>query len=120
HTTWYFAQTIPLALYLGRTAQADSLAKIGLPMILDKMIAKDGSQPHELSRTRSWDYSVMNLEAMLIFAKAVEQVGVDVWRLENKEGVGIRKALDFLAAHLNPNKNWEYEQLGEPNYGRLQ
>lgn len=109
HTTWYFAQTIPLALYLGRTAQADSLAKIGLPMILDKMIAKDGSQPHELSKTRSWDYSVMNLEAMLIFAKAVEQVGV-----------GIREALDFLAAHLNPNKNWEYEQLGVPNYGRLQ
>jgi len=119
HTTWYFAQTIPLALYLGRNAQADSLAKIGLPMILDKMIAKDGSQPHELSRTRSWDYSVMNLEAMFIFAKAGEHLGLDVWRLKNKEGAGIREALDFLAAYLDPKSNWEYEQLGEPNFGRL-
>ena len=119
HTTWYFAQVIPLVLYLERINQADSLAKIGLPMILDKMIAKDGSQPHELTRTKSWDYSVMNLEAMFIFAKACEHVGLDIWQHKNEEGVGYREALDFLASYPSSGKTWEYEQIGGPNYGKL-
>ena len=53
HSTWYFAQTLPLAIYLGKDKIADSLAAVGIPLILDKMIAADGSQPLELDRTKS-------------------------------------------------------------------
>jgi hypothetical protein len=78
HTTWYFAQTIPLALYLGQNGRADSLAKAGLPLIFDEMIEKDGSQPKELSRTRSWDYSSMNLFGIMTYARACEKTGMDL------------------------------------------
>lgn len=42
HTTWYFAQIVPLALYLDQKDRADSLAKAGLPLIIGEMIEKIG------------------------------------------------------------------------------
>lgn len=119
HTTWYFAQVVPLALYLGRMEQADSLAKAGLPLILEKMIAGDGSQPLELARTRSWDYSAMNLVGMFTFAKASEHVGMNVWEMQNDKGVGLRDALDFMIPYAKEEKDWEYEQIMDLDFEKL-
>ena len=119
HTTWYFAQTIPLALYLGQKDRADSLAKAGLPLIVDEMIEKDGSQPKELSRTRSWDYSSMNLFGIMTYARACEKTGMDLWSRENEKGGSIRKALEFLNAYTGTKKEWPYEQIKDRDLTRL-
>ena len=113
HTTWYFAQIIPLTLYLGQTDRADSLAKAGLPLIMEEMIEKDGSQPAELARTRSWDYSSMNLLAIMYYAMACEKVGIDLWNRESENGGSIQKALDFLNAYTGKKLEWPYEQIKE-------
>jgi len=120
HTTWYFAQTLPLAIYLGQEMRADSLATVGLPLILDKMIAADGSQPLELARTKSWDYSAMNLVGMMTFATACERLGRDVWKKKNNSGAGIRDALDFMVPYARGKKSWEYDQISEFDATKLQ
>jgi hypothetical protein len=119
HTTWYFAQTIPLTLYLDQEKRADSLAKAGLPLIFDEMIEKDGAQPKELSRTRSWDYSSMNLFGIMTYARACEKTGMQLWFRENQKGGSIRKALDFLNAYAGTRKEWPYEQIKDRDLGRL-
>jgi len=120
HTTWYFAQTLPLAIYVGQLELADSLASVGIPLILDRMIAADGSQPLELARTKSWDYSAMNLMGMMTFAKACEHLGRNLWEQKNAEGVGIEEALAFLTPYATGQKPWEYDQISEFDGTKLQ
>ncbi|WP_375586519.1 alginate lyase family protein [Cyclobacterium xiamenense] len=119
HTTWYFAQTIPLALYLDQYERADSLVRVGLPLILDEMIEGDGSQPKELDRTRSWDYSAMNLLGIMSYAQAAAQSGRDLWNYENPKGGSIRKALEFMVPYLSEKKDWPYTQIQEKRNERL-
>lgn len=119
HTTWYFAQTIPLALYLGQGQRADSLANAGLPLIMDEMIEGDGSQPKELARTRSWDYSAMNLYGIMTYARAASQAGLDLWTYENPKGGSIRKALDFMVPFLKEKNEWTYNQIKPKRDWRL-
>ncbi|MBD3629315.1 alginate lyase family protein [Cyclobacterium sp.] len=119
HTTWYFAQAIPLALYVDQQETADSLARAGLPLILDEMIEADGSQPKELARTRSWDYSAMNLLGIMSYAKASRHTGLDLWAYDNPKGGSIRKALNFMVPYLDSGKGWPYEQIHDKNDARL-
>ncbi|GEO19663.1 alginate lyase family protein [Cyclobacterium qasimii] len=119
HTTWYFAQIIPLTLHLGQVDRADSLAKAGLPLIMEEMIEKDGSQPAELARTRSYDYSSMNLLAIMYYAQACEKVGMDFWSMENEKGGSIGKALDFLNSFTDAKIEWAYEQINAIDYSRI-
>ncbi|MFO7825357.1 MAG: alginate lyase family protein [Cyclobacterium sp.] len=119
HTTWYFAQAIPLALYVDQQEIADSLAQVGLPLIMDEMIEADGSQPKELDRTRSWDYSAMNLLGIMSYAKAADHTGLDLWTYENSKGGSIRRALEFMVPYLKSGKDWPYEQIHEKDDSRL-
>ncbi|WP_162339895.1 alginate lyase family protein [Cyclobacterium salsum] len=111
HSTWYYTQLIPMMIYSGQLEKADSLVQRGIPMIMDRMIAEDGGQPEELGRTRTWDYSTMNLKAMLYFAKGSEYLGRDLWEYKNEEGAGLKEALAFLAPYANGEKSWEYKQI---------
>lgn len=113
HSTWYYTQLIPMMIYSGQLERADSLVQRGIPMIMDRMIAKDGGQPEELGRTRTWDYSTMNLKAMLYFAKGCEYLGRDLWEYKNEEGAGLKEALAFLAPYAKGEKSWEYKQILE-------
>ncbi|AEL27539.1 alginate lyase family protein [Cyclobacterium marinum] len=111
HTTWYFAQIIPLTIYLDQSDRADSLAKAGLPLILEEMIEKDGSQPAELARTISWNYSSMNLLAIMYFAQACEKVGINLWDAVNEKGGSIAKGMDFLFQYTKTKNDWPYKQI---------
>jgi len=53
-------QVVAIAAYLGRSTQAAGVARQGVQLI-DSQVRADGSQPQELQRTNSWDYSAMKL-----------------------------------------------------------
>jgi len=116
HSTWYYVQTMAMALFTGQDSLAQSLQQRGLPIIIDDQIEADGRQPRELARTRSWDYSTMNLLAAYYFAVLSEKVGHPIWDYQNQK---LRKALDFLLPYLGENSSWEYQQITEMNRSRL-
>jgi hypothetical protein len=112
HRTWYAQQIASIALFLGRPELAAEVLRDAKDTITTQ-IANDGSQPKELSRTRSWHYSLFNLEAFFRLAALGERVGVDLWRYEAPDGCGIRKALDFLIPYAHRERPWPYQSLGE-------
>lgn len=119
HGTWYDAQVVSLALFTGQ----DELARTTLEQVKSRRISKqiepDGRQPHELARTKSLGYSTMNLDGFFRLAAMGEKAGVDLWRYESDDGRSIRKALDFLAEYVNPDKKWPYEQIAPSTPGSL-
>jgi hypothetical protein len=102
HGTWYDAQVASLALF---TRQKD------LARTIDRQIEPDGRQPLELARTKSLGYSTGNLSGFFRLAIMGEKLGIDLWHYESSDGRSIRKALDFLAQHVESGEKWPYKQI---------
>jgi hypothetical protein len=71
----------------------------------------DGSQPHELKRTKSLGYSLMNLEGFFYLAQFAEKLNINLWEYQTAEGAGLRKAFEFLQPYLKNPKSWPFEQI---------
>jgi hypothetical protein len=59
-------------------------------------IASDGSQPQELTRTRSWHYSTFTLVAYSRPAAIGRHVGVNLWTYQGPDGQSVFKTVDYL------------------------
>jgi len=112
HRSWYDQQVASIALFLGQPTLAIEAVRDGQDAIA-MQIASDGSQPEELRRTRSWHYSLFNLEALFRLAGLGQRVGVDLWRYETPDRRGIRRALGFLIPFARRELPWPYPSLGE-------
>ena len=112
HETYYDVQVAGLAFYTGQSDVArrtleESRRRIG------RQIEPDGRQPRELERTRSWDYSIMNLTGFFDLAVLADKVGLDLWNYRTSDGRSIRQALDFLVPTAAGERKWTYEQINE-------
>jgi hypothetical protein len=112
HWTWYDVQISSIALFLNRTDFAKGILQNSLHKLISVQITPDGRQPFELKRTKSWDYSLFNLQGLFKLASIGQHVGVDVWNYKNPQGAGLLTALDYLLPYLN-NHPWPYPQIGQ-------
>lgn len=119
HGTWMDAQLAAYALYANRPAVARQIILQIPSWRIDTQIAPDGSQPHELARTRTFDYSIFNLEAFVSMAVMGRHVGVDLWQYTSPTGGSIKAALNYMAPYADETKAWPFQQIdphqGEPN-----
>ena len=111
HGTWYDAQVVSLALYTGQNDLARKILEQVKTRRIDKQIEPDGKQPHELARTKSLGYSTGNLDGFFRLTIMAEKLGIDLWHYESPDGRSIRKALDFLAKHVETGQKWPYKQI---------
>lgn len=111
HGTWYDAQVASFALFVGRDDVARRILSEAAEKRIARQIEPDGRQPHELARTKSFSYSLMNLRGMFTLAALGERVGVDLWNFESDDGRSIRKALDWLARFASGQTKWQHEQI---------
>jgi hypothetical protein len=119
HGTWYDAQAAHLALVLGHPDDAKKFLTAGLAQRLTREIEPDGSQPRELARTKSFNYSLFNLEALFTCAQLAESAGVDWWNFTTADGRSLGAALAYLAPYADPAKPWIKKDLEEGGRGRL-
>ncbi|YCM45163.1 alginate lyase family protein [Verrucomicrobiaceae bacterium 227] len=123
HATGYDVQIIQLATFLNR----DDLVKKVLSEVksrrIDVQIEPDGSQPGELKRTKSLNYTRLNLKFFFDLAKAGEAHDIDLWNYQSEDGRSLRKALDFMTPYLlGARKGWPYQQIdstGPSSFYRL-
>jgi hypothetical protein len=102
---WYDAQVAALAIFIG---QPDRL-RACLERTRERLraqVAEDGSLPAELTRTKSFHYSVYDLRAFAFCARLGQANQVDLW-----SDPALRRALAFLAPYADPSKAWPYPEL---------
>lgn len=112
HGTWYDVQMCSIMLYLGELEQLKEILEQAKTKRIASQIEPDGSQPHELERTKSFSYSSMNLSAFTKLAWFGQKVGVDLWNFKTSDGRSIKKAYEYLIPYISTDKKWEYKQLG--------
>lgn len=78
---------------------------------IDPMIEADGSQPHELIRTKAFSYSVHNLNNFFNVGEKGFKVGANIFHYKNVKGGSLEKALDYLIDYIGKESEWPYEQI---------
>ena len=110
HGIEYDAQTAAYALFV---QQEDVATNIFLELPRRRIatqIESDGSQPFELQRDKSWDYSCLSTLRFAQVASLALNVGLDLWTYETPDGRSIKKAIDFLLTFAQGHKTWPYPQ----------
>jgi hypothetical protein len=111
HGTWYDVQVAAFGLFVGEEESARKLLEVCKTKRIGRQIEPDGRQPLELKRTRSFDYSLVNLRALFALATLGDRLGVDLWRFQTSDGRGIRKALDWLIPYASGARKWPNQQI---------
>ena len=115
HGTWYDAQRLSFALFIGEMEQAKGIVNNAIKR-LDNQMDKDGSFPKELARTTSLNYSCFNLHAFFIVAEMAERTGTDFWKLETPSMKSLQKGFDYIYPYLSKEKEWKGQQIKAFDY----
>lgn len=110
HATHYDGQVISILLFLDREIEARQILE-EVKSRISTQIEKDGTQPHEMARTKSLSYSTMNLQGFTLLAYYGKKVGVDLWNYKDENGVGIQTAFEFLYPYAVGEKQWTHKQI---------
>jgi len=111
HGTWYDVQVAALAIFTARDELAkDRLSEFHRKRIIAQVEA-DGRQPRELTRTRAWDYSLFNLQALFDAASIAGKLSIDLWSPRSDDQRSIRRALDWLVPFATGERKWTYAQI---------
>lgn len=132
HGSWWDCQVVALALYCGDLPTARRVCEKAKTRRIAAHVKPDGSQPHELARTKSWDYSVYNLRALARLARLAEHTGtpaeengtaaeppVDLWGYVSPDGASIAAAIDYLMLFVVAPDTWAHKQIKEMGFGGL-
>ena len=117
--TYYDVQVVSIALYIDKLDFAKNHLTNTTMKRIENQIMPDGSQPFELKRTLSLDYSLGNLKGLYFCALLGENVGLDLWNNQISDGRGIKKAFEYLLPYILDEKKWEYKQIKEYNRKHL-
>jgi hypothetical protein len=109
HGSWFLAQIIPIACYLGRDELARELCEEDKARLASQ-IQPDGSQPEEIRRVDGLGYSRFNLEAQARVARVATTLGIDLWNYTAPNGASLRIALDYLRPYNQTPEKWPYTQ----------
>ncbi len=119
HGAWYDVQVAAFALFAGNKAVAEEILRTVGENRIAKHIKPDGSQPHELARTRSFSYTAYNLMALSSLARLGEHTGLNLWQYKVNGKNAIQAAIDYVGPFADPEKKWPHKQITEPVRTRL-
>lgn len=109
HGTWYDYQLASISYFLGNQPLAKQMVQKG-KMRVDTQFDADGSQPHEIERTRAYHYHYFSLDPLVGLAQLGDKLGIDLWHYQNQQGGSLIKGIDFMARFHDPQSQWPYSQ----------
>lgn len=118
HGTFYDALVTGIALHLDYPEIAKKLTALTKQRI-SAQIEDDGQQPHELTRTRPFNYTAFNLNGFTSMARMSKLIDVDLWKQPSGSDERILKALTFAFENLDNTKFWPGKQEKYIDYYKL-
>jgi len=75
-------------------------------VFVSNQMAKNGSFPAELRRTKPYGYSLFVIDAMAGVAQIASRPGDDLWEFELPDGRGMKKAMEFIFPYIQDKSKW--------------
>jgi len=109
HSTCWAMQVASYAKLVGDTSKLNYVHDFYKSTLLPDQMAKDGSFPKELARTKPYGYSLFNLDAMVMVCLLASQ-NDDLWHYTLPDGRSIAKAVEFMFPYIKNKKNWPFKK----------
>lgn len=108
HGTWCNAQAAAYANLVGDKSIIDSCRQRFANIILPNQMAKDGSFPLELERTKPYAYSLYNTDAMTTLVYLISDTNHNLWDFSLSDGRNIKKGIDFIFPYVENRNKWTF------------
>ncbi len=79
-------------------------------VLLPGQLGLDGSFPLELKRTKSYGYSLFNLDAMATICHVLSDKKNNLWDITLADNRSLRKAIEFMYPFVLKKDTWTYPQ----------
>ncbi len=109
-TIAYYAQMTTYAVFSGKS-EIGVLTATQLRDMVGSYIRRDGIFPEEITRTKSWDYSIYALNILFSAIPTAKELGIDILSPDSESGKRTRAAVDYLCSFIDKPDEWPYEQL---------
>lgn len=111
HGMWFDSQISQYALFARRPDVARAVVLAFPRKRIAREFEPDGRLPAELTRTRSFHYSIFALTPAYDVAEMAGCLGYDLWDYRGAGGRGLRKATDYLAGFAGRMTAWPYKEI---------
>lgn len=108
HGTCWAMQVASYAKYAGDNEMLDFCRRRFKETLMFQQMAPDGSFPMETRRTKSYAYSIFNLDAMAGLCQILSTPEDDLWAYVTPEGHCMRLGIDFLVPYIADKESWPY------------
>jgi hypothetical protein len=107
HGSWWHAQLASYARLVGDEKVMQLCLNHYKEILLPNQMAKDGSYPEELARTKPYSYSLFNLDATAALLWILNDSSKYIWNFNLSDGRGISRGLDYMLPYLNDKSKWK-------------
>jgi Alginate lyase len=76
--------------------------------IVPDQIAKDGSLPLELARTKPYSYSLFDVDVLAGICQSLSTLDDNLWRFKGPNGAGVGDTVAFLLPFIANKAKWPY------------
>ena len=113
HGAWFDVQVAAAAIFTDRPILAKKTLNAAYLRRVATHIMDDGSQPHELARTKGLSYSFYNLNALTMLGNMAVKLGVKqpYWKNDGDRGDLLRLAIDYIYPYAMDPATFPYQQL---------
>ena len=108
HAVCWTAQVAEFSRLSGRAGWAARCRERFKTVLLPGQMARDGSFPRELGRTKPYGYSIFNLEVMGLVCEIGSEGGGDLWEYVLPDGRSMGRGVEFLYPYLKDKSKWPY------------
>jgi len=106
HSVAYFLQLAVYARFAGDEKKVAECRRQFKEVFLTQQMARDGSFPRELARTKPYGYSIFQLDNLITLAQVLSTPQEDLWNFAYPDGRGARLAMEFMYPYLADKSNW--------------
>jgi hypothetical protein len=106
HGTCWVMQVAAFARFTGNAKLLQFCRDRYKQVLLPNQMAADGSFPQELRRTKSYGYSIFNLDAMTTICQLLSTPQDNLWTYSTSDGRSIRKGIEYLYPFIVDKSKW--------------
>jgi hypothetical protein len=106
HAVAFWLQVAVFSQFAGNEAQLAECRRRFKEVFVPKQMAKDGSFPRELARTKPYGYSIFQLDNLATLCQVLSTTNDDLWDFTLPDGRGLRQAEAYLYPYLADKSKW--------------
>lgn len=111
HSNWWNTQVAVFAAFVGDDATLNECVESYKNRILSEQTDSEGKFTDEITRTRSYHYTLYNMDACVIISEVAHHRGIDLWNYETKDGKSLRKCVEFFKPYYENPFMWKYQEI---------